>query len=177
MQAVSGTTMLREEAEYGNVLLTSLPIAGLRRHDLSLPGREPRGALDVELTVGAQSLRVLVTHLGVRSRERRSQVEMILSLLRGHDDSPLILMGDLNEWIPWRAALRRLSAWFGAVPAPRTYPSRHPLFALDRVFMRPARRLAWIRARFGGEAQTASDHLPLDAGIILNEAEKDGGSQ
>jgi endonuclease/exonuclease/phosphatase family metal-dependent hydrolase len=169
MQAVSGTTLLREEAEYGNVLLTTRPVVEVRRHDLSLPGREPRGVLDVVVTVGGSRLRVLVTHLGVKARERRRQVDRLLFLL-GDAGDPVILMGDLNEWVPWRAARRRLSRWFGPAPAPHTYPSRHPLFPLDRIFLRPREALLWVRSRSGGEAKTASDHLPLTAGIELQPA-------
>jgi len=46
MQAVAGPTLLRETRDYGNALLTRLPLLTLNRVDLSLPPHEPRGALD-----------------------------------------------------------------------------------------------------------------------------------
>ena len=46
-QAVAGPTLLRDTRDYGNAVLTRLPIVTMQRIDLSLPRREPRGALDV----------------------------------------------------------------------------------------------------------------------------------
>ena len=43
--------------------------------------REPRGAIDVELSCARTPLRVLATHLGLRPAERRAQVKQLLDLL------------------------------------------------------------------------------------------------
>ena len=45
MAAFAGPTLLRETRHYGNALLTRLPILSLKRVDLSLQRREPRGAI------------------------------------------------------------------------------------------------------------------------------------
>ena len=69
--------------------------------DLSVAGREPRAALEADLDVGGYPCRVVVTHLGLRTGERRDQLR---SLLLRIDDLPgdtlTIILGDLNEW--WR---------------------------------------------------------------------------
>src|SRR5581483_10937782 len=75
--AVAGSTILRPDSHYGNALLTRHNVREVRSHDLSVPGREPRGILDVDLDVHGHPLRVLVTHLGLGARERRRQTNML----------------------------------------------------------------------------------------------------
>ncbi len=49
LDAVPGPTLDRRGGRYGNLLLTRLPLGTVRRHDLSVAGREARGALEVVL--------------------------------------------------------------------------------------------------------------------------------
>src|SRR5262245_44229607 len=51
LQAISGPTIERRDGHYGNVLLTRLPVIAVRKLDLTVLRREPRGALDVDLDV------------------------------------------------------------------------------------------------------------------------------
>src|SRR4051812_21491073 len=51
MHFVAGPTMFRSDAHYGNALLTRHPIKTVTHIDLSVPGFEPRGAIDTELDV------------------------------------------------------------------------------------------------------------------------------
>ena len=74
-----------------------------------------------------------------------------------------VLMGDLNEWFLWGRPLRWLHAWFGATPAPATFPSALPVFALDRIWVRPRELVARIFVPAGPYVRDASDHLPLVA--------------
>jgi endonuclease/exonuclease/phosphatase family metal-dependent hydrolase len=48
-EPVLGPTMRGHRHSYGNVLLSRLPVRRRRRIDLSQPGREPRGLIDVRL--------------------------------------------------------------------------------------------------------------------------------
>ena len=48
MAAVPGLRIVRHSGQYGNALLTRLPIVSVHRHDLSYSWFEPRGALDVQ---------------------------------------------------------------------------------------------------------------------------------
>ena len=166
MMAVPGPTMLRTVGDYGNALLTRAGLLELRRTDLSFSGREPRGAIDAVLQAGQERLRVIATHLGLRPAERRHQIETLLAGL-GDDPSPTVLMGDLNEWFLWGRPLRRLHAHFGATPAPATFPARWPLFALDRLWVKPLRCLRKLKVHRSPLARVASDHLPLTATIEL----------
>jgi endonuclease/exonuclease/phosphatase family metal-dependent hydrolase len=176
MQAVAGPTVLRADSHYGNALLTSAPVRTVRRHDLSVPGREPRGALDVELDIAGRRVRVVVTHLGLRSSERRNQGQRLLALLRRNDTSaPTLLLGDFNEWRPWAAVRRLMRRRFGRTLAPATYPARRPLLALDRMWAVPSGSLVSMRTCRSALCRTASDHLPLVGEILVRCAE--GGDE
>jgi len=158
---IAGPTLLEGTGHYGNAVLTRLPAHGVRRVDLSVPGREPRGALDLVLDAPHSALRVIATHLGLLPAERRLQVRRILGLLAPVRPEPVVLMGDLNEWFLWHRPLRWLRAHFGRVPAPATFPARLPLLALDRIWVEPRRLRAGLAVHATPLARRASDHLPL----------------
>lgn len=154
------------ERRFGNAILTRFPVLETRRINLSLPGREPRGALDADIHCMAQRLRVIATHLGLRASERTHQIERLLEAFDS-EQMPVILMGDVNEWFVWGRGLRRLVSHFRSVPAPATFPSVWPVFALDRIWIRPRHRLLSVCVHRDAEARKASDHLPLVAQIRL----------
>jgi endonuclease/exonuclease/phosphatase family metal-dependent hydrolase len=160
---VSGATMLRRDAEYGNILLSRYPVLSVERLDLSVPPHEPRGALDVVVDCGGWRLRVLATHLGLRPYERRRQVRRLLAALDAREELPTVLMGDLNEWFLWGRPLRWLHVQFRRTPAPATFPARLPMFALDRLWVRPRGLLERLEVHASPLARIASDHLPLVA--------------
>ncbi len=165
---VAGPTHSRRGDDYGNALLSRHPVASVARLDLSVHVHEPRGAIDARLLIGGHALRVVSTHLGLRPYERRRQVRDVLAAVHTADlSAPVLVMGDLNEWFLWGRALRRLHAEFHPRPAPATFPSRWPLFALDRIWIKPAQCLRWIAPHRSADARIASDHLPLVAGIEL----------
>lgn len=162
--AAEGPACDRPERRYGNAVLSRYPILSLRSIDLSFGSREPRGALDADVNCHGHLLRVVATHLGLRPAERREQIRKLLQMF-DTDEMPVILLGDINEWFVWGRALRWLVSHFQAVPAPKTFPSRRPLFALDRIWIRPRHRLVHVEVHATPLARIASDHLPLVAHI------------
>ncbi|MEM5436207.1 endonuclease/exonuclease/phosphatase family protein [Paraburkholderia diazotrophica] len=171
MEAIAGPTLDTPARRYGNAILSRLPIRATRALDLSFGRREARGALDVDVDVetgrasgAAGALRVVATHLGLSARERRAQIRALIAAF-DTPRMPVILMGDINEWFVWGHALRMLVTHFRAAPAPRTFPSRFPVFALDRIWMHPASRLLDVHVHRSMLARVASDHLPLVARI------------
>lgn len=167
--ALAGPTLMREDGHFGNALLTRLGVLDVSRIDLSVTGREPRGALDVRLGAGGAALRVIATHLGLRPAERRWQMRQLLVRMGSPGVGPLVLMGDLNEWFLWGQPLRWLRRHFGPTPAPPTFPARWPLFALDRIWIEPRAILGVVRVHATALARAASDHLPLRADLRLGE--------
>ncbi|MGE5524550.1 MAG: endonuclease/exonuclease/phosphatase family protein [Rhodospirillaceae bacterium] len=170
MEAIPGLTIVHHDGHYGNALLTRRKVLTVRRHDLSYRGSEPRGALDVELDVDGVPVRVMVTHLGLRPVERRFQVKQMLKLL--HDipkEQPVIVLGDINEWLPLGRPLRWLHGILGHSPAERSFPVWMPMFALDRVWVRPRSSLLTFGVYRSPVARVASDHYPVRAVVAVHQ--------
>jgi endonuclease/exonuclease/phosphatase family metal-dependent hydrolase len=168
LEVISGPTLERRGTHYGNALLTRLPVRAVRKHDLTVHRREPRGALDVDLDAGGRILRVIGTHLGLRPSERRRQVQRILEAVSDDHGDVTVLLGDINEWFVHGRPLRWLHSRFGRGGHGRTYPSWCPVFALDRVWVRPALALARFAVHGDAAARRASDHLPVTAEVMVN---------
>jgi len=162
--AVEGPALDLPHRRYGNAVLSRYPVLATRSIDLSFGSREPRGALDADIDVDGNPLRIVATHLGLRPAERCDQIARLLQVF-DTDRMPVILMGDVNEWFVWGRCLRRLVTHFEAVPAVRTFPSRWPLLPLDRIWISPRHRLLRINVHATPLARKASDHLPLIAHI------------
>jgi endonuclease/exonuclease/phosphatase family metal-dependent hydrolase len=163
--AIAGMTMVRRGIHYGNAVLTRLPAREVHRWDLSVPGREPRGALDVQFKAAQHRLQIIATHLGLRPGERREQVKRLLPRFNIERNDVVVLAGDLNEWFLWGRPLRMLHRIFPDTPHRRTWPTAPPLFALDRVWVHPRRALRNLSVHRSAMTRIASDHRPLIAVI------------
>lgn len=169
---IHGITLSRASGDYGNAVLTRLPVSRVERQDVSFRQREPRGALYLDFEVEGIGLQVVATHFGLRPMERRAQAEALASQLDARaqmaDRSTItVLMGDFNEWFLWGRALRHLSGRFLRVPAQRTFPARWPVFALDRIWITPGALSFSVEAVRTPLTRMASDHLPLLAHLLL----------
>lgn len=170
MTAVPGLRIVRHRKEYGNAILTRFPVIGVDRHDLSLPLLEPRGALDVVLDAGDCRIRVIATHLGLSRKERRAQWQQLLTAIgRAPPESPVVLVGDMNEWYPRSTMLRDAHRILGEALAPPEFPSIVPLLSLTRIWVRPKSAIVSIEVHRSGAARIASDHLPLKAVVDVRE--------
>jgi endonuclease/exonuclease/phosphatase family metal-dependent hydrolase len=166
LAAIAGTNIFRHGVRYGNALLTRLPVLTLTRPDLSYPGRERRGAIDVLLDWSGTPLRVVATHLGLSGRERRWQLDHLLARFRSGNAAIDVLLGDINEWRRRGRAQRWLDAYFPTPPmAPATFPAFWPLLALDQIRVQPRCLLQDLSVHASPMARQASDHLPLIARI------------
>lgn len=164
MKAVAGPPYVWHGRHVGNALLTRRPVLTMRHYDYSWGKHEPRTILDVELDVGGAPLRVFVAHFGLHTGERRFQVRKLLQLLRETPEHErVVVLGDINEWLPLGRPLRWLHEQLGHAPAERTFPARWPFLALDRVWVRPRQALLALEAYRSPLAAWASDHLPLRA--------------
>lgn len=170
MQArvIEGVTFRDERGHYGNAVLSRLAVSAIALHDISVAGREPRGAIELSLQVRGKAVQVLATHLGLRPGERREQIERLIPLLAASSADIKILLGDLNEWFLWGRPLRRLHRVFGDTPAPATFPARWPWFALDRLWVQPLSAVGSLQVHRSAVAKKASDHLPLVAQVHIS---------
>lgn len=167
MRPIRGPTVLREAGHYGNVLLTRRPVPDINLIDLSVEGREPRGAIDVMMDLDGVSVRVIVTHLGLSAFERLTQARLLLDALDGAGNCPKVVLGDINEWLPFGRAMRALRRSLGKSRPHRTFPSRFPLLPLDRIWASPTDAIVSAHAHRTPLARVASDHLPVVATIAL----------
>ena len=149
-----------------NALLTYREVRSVRSYDLTCGDHEPRSALDVELLVEGHAVRVIVTHLGLGARERRYQVEKLLSALSDIPARrPVVLLGDINEWLPVGRPLRWLHGALGKAPSGRSFPVWAPLLALDRIWSRRPGLVRTFEVHMSPTARVASDHYPVKANI------------
>lgn len=173
LKAVPGPTLLRLDAPCGTGLLLRHPIHISRHVDLSFPGREPRGAVDVDLKIGERVIQVVCTHLGLRTAERRTQIDMLLAELTDHRSDVLIVAGDINEWWPCSRNLRTLQERLGKLPAPATFPAVLPLLALDRIWITPINASSIKLTTYTtSRTRLASDHLPVVAEVELKSTNR-----
>jgi endonuclease/exonuclease/phosphatase family metal-dependent hydrolase len=156
---------------HGNALLVRGEFSSYRRSRLKLPGREPRGAIVAELDLGDGKFRVIAAHLGLFRLSRVDQVDALMTAFRDLPPMPTILLGDLNEWRRrGRSALLGLEPTFSVAPSILSFPSRRPLFALDRILGWPGGLITDLAVHDTPLARRASDHLPLTATANLAAA-------
>lgn len=166
--ATRGFTLSDAGGDYGNVLLTRREPGRVECLDLTVEGNEPRGAIVATIEQAGRALRIVATHLGLRARERRVQAELLARWLAAQEpEHATVLLGDVNEWRPRAATLRILERQLGRAPGPATFPTRRPLFALDRVFAWPRPSLESVQVHRSALARRASDHLPVVAHVNL----------
>ena len=165
--AVAGPTMRKADGRYGNALLSRFPITKVRLHDISLGAFEPRGIIDADIQVGAQTVRVVATHFGLWPMERNRQARRLLEILPENPAYPLIVMGDINGWVPGSPVLRRLHERLGTPATMRSFPALFPVLPLDRIWIVPAGYRLVVDAPRTGLARVASDHLPMVAAVSL----------
>jgi endonuclease/exonuclease/phosphatase family metal-dependent hydrolase len=168
-----GPTRERDGLPYGNAVLTRLAIRGSRTFDLSRPDREPRGGirLDLDMPMSDGLLHVFNVHFGLKIRERREQVRMLVREHILHDEltGPRIVVGDLNEWFPGPVG-RTLRRELTGPRIRRTHPAPLPIFPLDRIYWDRGLGVDGFRVHRSRLARVASDHLPVVARLRLAPA-------
>ncbi len=159
--------------EHGNALLSRWPIGDVGHHDVSDHRFEQRGLLHVPVLWQGHEVHVVVVHFGLMHSGRVRQVERLAEYLTTEvpAQAHLLVAGDFNDWGERldgpMAAIGLRRARSGGPLSQRTFPSRVPVFALDRVYTRGLecrsssvpRGNAWARM---------SDHLPLVVELALD---------
>jgi len=158
--------------EHGNALLSRWPIGDVGHHDVSDHRFEQRGLLHVPVRWNQLTVHAVVAHLGLMHAGRVRQVERLARFIDAHVPAGelLVVAGDFNDWGE-RLDLQMLACGLERAheKAPRarpTFPSRVPVFALDRIYSRGLRCLSTLVPR-GAAWARMSDHLPLVADLAL----------
>jgi len=166
------TNAVTRHGEHGNAVLSRWPIGDVGHHDVSDHRFEQRGLLHVPVLWQGMPVHVVVVHLGLIRASRLRQVAQLQRFIEREvpPDAPLLIAGDFNDWgerldDPMHAiGLRRARS--GGPSSQRTFPSRVPVFALDRVYTRGLACLSSTVPR-GPAWARMSDHLPLLVELAL----------
>lgn len=154
---------------HGNALLVAREPRSYRRLRMQLPGVEPRGAIIAEIDFGEGPFRVIAAHFGLLRRSRVSQAHALLATFSRLTPMPTILLGDLNEWRRRRrSSLSVFEPLFGEPRPIPSFPSRRPIFPLDRILGWPNGLIKHLAVHATPLARKASDHLPLVAEVDLS---------
>jgi endonuclease/exonuclease/phosphatase family metal-dependent hydrolase len=153
---------------HGNALLVRREITVAEAGVVPLPAIEPRGAIRADLIAGGHRLRVVGMHLDLSGLRRRHQVRAVLAHIeRCGPQCPTVAMGDCNEWGTRRGALNEFHAPWRVLAPGRSFPSRRPLAALDRIAVSPDWQIEAMDVHHSALSAQASDHLPVWARLGL----------
>ena len=171
MHVAMGPTHDRTAVPYGNAVLTRFPIHRSHTFDLSWAEREPRGGIRLDLTVADELLHVFNVHFGLKVRERADQVKRLVRehILHADLTGPRVVIGDLNEWFPFRGPVgRALRRELRGPRIRRTHPAPLPIFPLDRIYWDRHLVSDGFHVHRSRLARVASDHLPVVARLRMN---------
>jgi endonuclease/exonuclease/phosphatase family metal-dependent hydrolase len=156
--------------QFGNVVLSRLPIVHHSQYDLSWRTCEPRACQRADLDLGSgQVVHMYNVHLGTAVLERRYQAGRLASFV--HDrrvTGPKVILGDFNEWMRGLAT-KTLSSLFESIDIGahlkrrRTYPGLFPVVHLDHIYYEGRVEVVGVEMPRTRKALMASDHLPLVA--------------
>ena len=162
VHGIGAKSIMGADGDYGQLLISRWPIAHSAVHDISYPEREPRCAIEAEIDTPAGPLRLVATHLGLSTRERRSQARRLLDIA-GRLSVTTLVIGDFNDWFWVGSVQTALAREFPGRTRHRTFPSWWPALRLDRVYCRPARAL--VKSRIERDSHHVSDHIAVIAEI------------
>jgi endonuclease/exonuclease/phosphatase family metal-dependent hydrolase len=183
-EAVWGSTAYGSNVAYGhghhgNAILSRYPIEHSHNQDITQLRFERRGLLHCTIKVPglAREVHCVCAHLSVFARSRRRQLDALAGYLEDRVEPalPLIIAGDFNDWRNEADQLlaRRLGltevfggAWGGLESPGRSFPSRHPVLKLDRIYVRGF-SVGRAEVHFGGAWSKISDHAALSANLLF----------
>src|SRR5487761_2358537 len=141
------TNATTRHGEHGNALLSRWPLGDIGHHDVSDHRFEQRGLLHVPVHWNGLLVHAIVAHFGLIHAGRVRQVERLARFIEAEvpERELLIVAGDFNDWgVKLDAPMRALGLDRAGVPgAPptrfNTFPSRLPVFSMDRIYTRGLR--------------------------------------
>ncbi len=167
MTAVFSNNYAFQGGEYGNAILSSLPVLSwTNRHYAMLRGGEQRGLLEIRVDWEGRPLRFFNTHLDYRpdDTERVEHSRYLRSVLEAQPETPALIAGDFNT-MPSSVVSEYLrgflgDAWMdGGEGEGATYPSTGGERRIDYLYVWPIKAMGVVDARV--LSSEASDHLPV----------------
>jgi endonuclease/exonuclease/phosphatase family metal-dependent hydrolase len=183
MELLFCRTFRRGVGYYGHALLSRQKLELKKVTTFASPhvDAEPRGAIWARTKMGAGTLDIISTHLGVHRNERLAQSsELVGEGWLGSPEmrEPRLLCGDMNAVPNASSTYRRFASYLrdaqraleGHRPRP-TFPSRLPLLRLDHVFVSDDLDVLSVNVPWNGRSRRASDHLPLIVDLAVKKNE------
>ncbi len=167
MEAVFERNITFQGGDYGNAILSRLPVLRCENHALpqSLPN-EQRGLLEAVVAAGEGELVFFATHFDYHSDdgERLASAEMLGRLVREREGRPVIVAGDLNA-LPDSRVIERVGGFLSDTcpredPANWTYPADAPARRIDYILHSHHPSTSVLSSRVLPES-VASDHRPV----------------
>lgn len=166
-----GATRKHRGADYGNAILSRLPIISHEVYDITASRREPRGCVRADIDYQGNLIRLFNAHLGTGLFERRKQAQILVDAkLLGNPKfmGSRIVLGDFNEWTRGLTTKLLNTHLISADLRPfmkrlKTYPGMMPFMHLDHIYFDPRFELTNIELFKTRLSKVASDHLPLIA--------------
>ena len=157
--------------QYGNATFTRFEIVSHKNHPLPVPPKiEPRGCLETVIRVRDKEIRVLNTHWGLDTEQRRKQSAVVASILA--EKKPTLLAGDFNEH-PDAPGISTLASKIGdaltAKDAKVDVPESFRTKRIDYIFVSGEFAVREVVLLREPPARVASDHLPLFAEVAFGE--------
>lgn len=160
---------------HGNATFSRFPIGAHENRDISTNRIEQRGVLYTRIEpIPRAVVHVFNTHFGLNHGQRVRQAEAVAQMVSELVDpaDPVLLAGDFNDWsgrvdskitsaTGLDNAMLRL-----ALKDRRTWSTKRPLFALDRIYFRNL-RLAEVEVLRNAPFDGLSDHFPVTATLEL----------
>jgi endonuclease/exonuclease/phosphatase family metal-dependent hydrolase len=159
--------------QFGNAVLSRLPITHHVEHDLSWKTCEPRCVQRADIEVNSHTLRLYNVHLGTAILERRHQARRLAAIvLDRHVAGPKLVVGDFNEWmrgLPTTLLSEKLNSvdLRDHLRRRRTYPGLFPILNLDHIYYAGRVEVVGIELPRTRTSLVASDHLPLVADVRI----------
>jgi endonuclease/exonuclease/phosphatase family metal-dependent hydrolase len=157
-----------KRGHFGNAVLTSYELELVAEGMLPRRRDEARAVQWLKIVAPHFQLQLMNTHLSVKLRERRAQVEALLGaewLVRAASEQALVVCGDFNS-SPFSPVYRKLSrdltdVQCGSATRLATWPARLPFWRIDHVFVSRGITVRAARVADDSLSRTASDHLPI----------------
>lgn len=157
--------------QFGNALLSRLPILHHAEHDLSWKTSEPRCMQRADIDVRGHRVHLYNVHLGTAILERRYQAQRLAGIVTDrHLAGAKIVLGDFNEWMKGLTTAL-LSRKLRSVDVQsylkrrRTYPGLFPILHLDHIYYAGRLEVLGVEMPRTRLSLLASDHLPLVADV------------
>lgn len=160
--AFPAVTMTAPDGDYGQLVLSRWPVKESVAHDISVAPYEPRRMISLMVDSPMGDVHVLATHLGLRFSERRAQAAILCEAARAVS-TPLVALGDFNDWLRLRSISGMLDHIFPRRTHLRTFPARLPLLSLDRIYCSGSFQISNASAPW----TLASDHRAVVAELQL----------